>query len=136
MLFRNLKRTFKVPIYVNFGKGRIELREVKVEKGCTVLEATRKAFSIDYFSSDEPSGHKGAVVVAIEGVKSDLTHSWVFYIHDEKLGGWYFPDQTCDKVMLRKGNIVCWRFYNHKVEGFPPRRPPLTMECMRFGQSG
>ncbi len=126
-------KTFKVPIYVNFGRGRIDLREVKVEKDCTVLDATCKAYNIECFPSDEASGHEGAVVIAIEGVKADLTHSWVFYIHDEKLGGWYFPDQTCDKVKLRKGNAVCWRYYNHRIEGFPPKRPPLTRGCMRFG---
>jgi len=126
-------RGFKIPIYVNFGRGRIELREVKVEGKCTVLDATLKAYKAEYFPSDEASGHRGAVVIAIEGVKADLTHSWVFYVHDEKLGGWIFPDKTCDKVELHKGNVVCWRYYNHRVEGFPPKNPPLWRGCMRFG---
>ncbi len=136
MPLKIFSKRFKVPVYVNFGKGRVELREVEVEEGCSVLEATRRALSVEYFPSDEASGHEGAVVVAIEGVKSDLSHCWVFYVHDERLGGWLFPDRTCDKVVLQRGNAICWRYYNYKVEGFPPKRPPLSTECMRLGQSG
>ena len=132
MPFKLFGKSFKIPIYVNFGRGKIEVREVKVEEGCTVLDATRKAFNIEFFSSDEASGHEGAVVISIEGVKADLTHSWVFYVHDENVGGWYLPDKTCDKVVIHRGNAICWRYYNHKVEGFPPKEPPLTRGCMRF----
>ncbi|MCS7139881.1 MAG: hypothetical protein N3F04_05970 [Candidatus Nezhaarchaeota archaeon] len=122
-----------MPVYVNFGKGRVEVREAKVETNCTVLDATRRVYNVEYFSSDEKSGHMGVVIIAIEGVKADLTHSWVFYVYDEKLGGWYFPDKTCDRVKLQSGNAVCWRYYNHRVEGFPPKGPPLARGCMRIG---
>lgn len=127
-----LSRAFKVPIYVDFGRGDVELREAKVEGNCTVLDATRRAYNVEYSPSDEASGHRGAVVIAIEGVRADLSHGWVFYVHDERLGGWYFPSQTCDKVELRRGNAVCWRYYDHKLEGFPPKGPPLTRERARF----
>ncbi|MDI9619536.1 MAG: hypothetical protein QFX33_01740 [Candidatus Nezhaarchaeota archaeon] len=134
LLPRIFGRKFKVPVYVNFGRGRIEVKEVKIGEGeCTVFDATRGAYEVEFFPSDEASGHRGAVIIAIEGVRANLHHSWVFYLYDESIGGWTFPDTTCDKVKLRKGNAVCWRYYNHVEEGFPPRRPPLSRGCARLG---
>jgi len=118
-------KTIKVRVYIDYGANKgVRVKDVKIPQGSSILDALKAVADVKYVESDAASGHLGAVVLEIDGVKADLNMSWVFYIYDKKTRDWAFPQVTADKVIVEDGSIVLWRYYSHKEEGFPPKTRP------------
>ncbi len=65
-----------VTVSVDYGGGRMKTNEVSVREGESVLSALRKSHDVD---GKEYEG-MGFFITAIDDVKQDDSHSWIFFI--------------------------------------------------------
>ena len=126
MLFK--KKKVNVTLYINFGNDEIKRHSLKIEKKSSVLSVLKSIAEVEYFPNESESGHEGAMVISINGVKSSIDHCWLYYSFDDKDMCWILPGIMPNKFKIEKDIRIGWRFYDRAEEGIVPEYGPLKQK--------
>jgi len=88
---------------VSFGN-RVESRIVALPNGSTVFDLLNKSYSMKY----KEYGNMGKMILAIDGVEQNSTHSWIYYVNGK------FADRASDKYPLIQDSKVEWYFMKNE----------------------
>jgi hypothetical protein len=121
----------QIDMYINYGNDTIVHRTLVAEPGINILDALKVVTDIDYTHDESATGHLGAMVTAINGVKVDINHFWIYYVLDENLGGWRIPACTPDSLKITEDTRIAWRYHDATSgKDIPRHGPRYTTSCM------
>lgn len=124
------KSEVKADIYINFGRDSVRHHKLTLAAGSNVLDATRSIADVEFTPDDSATGHCGSVVTAIDGIRSDMKHFWMYYVSDKDIPGWRIPMQTPDSLEVTEGMRIAWRYHDSASMGKAPRfGPRYTSRC-------
>lgn len=121
----------QVNVYINYGNDKINHHKIKVTPETTVMDVLKSVAEIDYFPDESASGHEGAMVISIDGVRSDMNHCWIYYVFERDRPGWRLPCDMPDKLKVTDSMMIGFRYYDYDSKGMIPKEGPLwTRQCI------
>ena len=129
MLFS--RNDIQVDIYINHGNDNVSHKRLEAKSGISVLEALDQVANVEYTPDESATGHHGAMVTAIDGLRIDLYHFWIYYVFDKNQSGWTIPMCTPDSVKITEDSRIAWR-YHTATSGKDMQRygPQYTSKCI------
>jgi hypothetical protein len=124
MLFSSHK--IKIDVYINYGNDNIRHKKIVAEPGISALDALAKVADIEYTPDESATCHHGAMVTAIDGLKVDINHFWIYYIFENDKAGWTIPMSTPDSLKIIADSRVAWRYHTATSEKEMQRYGPLS----------
>jgi hypothetical protein len=95
--------TALIDIMIDYGNGTVVWNnDTRIQVGANLLNATDIICDIDVQSSNF-----GNFVTAINGVKQDAGHFWIWSIYEEE---WSMGPVGADQFNLHEGDIVGWTY--------------------------
>jgi hypothetical protein len=128
MLFDRGK--IRVDLYINYGNDEIKHHEVRVCPGTSVLEALKEAADIEFTPDDSATGHQGSMVTAINDIRSDAKHCWIYYVFERGAPGWSLPKEMPDRLKVSEGMRIGWRYYDMAMGEEIKDGPLWTSRCV------
>jgi hypothetical protein len=125
------RNKLQVNVYINYGNDEINHHKVKVSPETTVMDVLESVAEIDFFPDESASGHEGSMVISIDGVRSDMSNCWIYYVFERDRPGWRLPRDMPDKVKVTDSMMIGWRYYDYNSKGLIPKEGPLwTNQCI------
>ncbi len=123
------RRSPKADVYINYGDDRISHHRVKVGPNTTALSSLLEVAHVEYTPDEGATDHQGAMVTAIDGFRSDLSHCWIYYVFEYRSSGWRMPMEMPDHLAVSDGMRIGWRYYDLALGPRPRDGPLYTSRC-------
>ncbi len=121
----------KVDIYINYGKDTIVHHTVKTCSEANVLDVLKDAAEIELTEDESATGHEGAMVTSIDGIKNNADHCWIYYVFELGSSGWRIPVVMPDKLEVSDKMRIGWRYYDFAKRGSEIKDGPRwTSRCV------
>ncbi len=112
-------------VSINYGGDRIRHETVAVPPGATVLDVLRASAEVVVDPDGSATGHRGSMVMAIDGVSSTIDRAWIYYVFERGDAGWRIPREMPDSLAVSDGMRIGWRLYAFGEPGPRPGEGPL-----------
>jgi len=90
-------------LIVDFGN-RVEKKIVTTENGSTVFDVLNKTYEFEW----KEYGELGKMILSINGMKQNSTHSWIYYVNG------ILADKAADKYVLTTNSTIEWFFLKNE----------------------
>lgn len=94
--------SFQVQLEIKL-PGQVKTYQLRANQGATAFKLLNDSYEVNYKQYEQ-----GYFVTAINGVKQNQTHSWLYFVNEQP------PSQAINEYKLSEGDKVSFRYLSQK----------------------